>query len=118
MTLETPEDVKQLVEAAVEKLKGARPVGTAEHCEAVRELRRLLSNCERGAGGEGLAWGLELAGPVGGCAGQRGGPATRLQTRIRPWDKPWQRAPVQHTLPPPHVCTCTIAHYSSPYCHC
>lgn len=46
MALETPEDVAQLVAAVVEKLKGAKPVGSAEHLAAVRELRRLLSNCQ------------------------------------------------------------------------
>lgn len=34
------------VAAAVEKLRGAKPVGSPEHLEAVRGLRRLLSNCE------------------------------------------------------------------------
>jgi hypothetical protein len=54
MALETPEDVAQLVAAAVEKVKGAKPVGSREHLEAVRELRRLLSNCQWA----GASWGV------------------------------------------------------------
>jgi hypothetical protein len=46
MALETPEGLAQMVAAAVEKVKGAKPVGSKEHLEAVRELRRLLSNCQ------------------------------------------------------------------------